>query len=214
MRNILRRRTRGAVLATALVAGLLSVAGPATQAQAVTAPEPEAVTQAQAASCSNTYLAYGSTGTCVRVLQTNLGGLTVDGSYGAATRTRVRHFQTDTGLGVDGRVGPQTWSKLGKYGKALGWVHGATLFMCEKSSTRFQYSFWNNSGEEARWTMFMTETSYLMGGWVPDDRIEIEGTTSAGTRATRTFNLFHYPSIKWTTSNVRDMSRASLPTCG
>ncbi|WP_433015649.1 peptidoglycan-binding domain-containing protein [Kribbella sp. CA-294648] len=213
MRNILRRRTRGAVLATALIGGLLSVVGPATQAQATTAPEPDAVTQAQAASCSGTYLAYGSTGTCVRVLQTNLGGLTVDGSYGAATRTRVRHFQADAGLGVDGRVGPQTWGKLGKYGKALGWVHGGTLFMCEKSSTRFQYSFWNNSGEEAYWTMFMTET-YLLGDWLRDDRIEIQGTMPAGSRATRTFTVVHWPDIKWTTSNVRDLSRASLPTCG
>lgn len=213
MRNILRRRSRGAVLATALVAGLLSVAGPATQAQAVTAPEPEAVTQAAAASCYSSYLAYGSSGTCVRVLQTNLGGLTVDGSYGGATRTRVRAFQADTGLGVDGRVGPQTWAKLRKYGKALGWVHGATLYMCEKSSTRFQYSFWNNSGKAARWTLFMTET-YLFHNDIPDDRVEIQGTTSAGSRVTETFTVFHNQDDKWSTSNVRNFSRASLPTCG
>ena len=213
MRNILRRRTRGAVLATALIGGLLSVVGPATQAQAATAPEPEAVTQAQAASCSSTYLAYGSTGTCVRVLQTNLGGLTVDGSYGAATRTRVRHFQTDTGLSVDGRVGPQTWSKLGKYGKALGWVHGGTLYMCEKSSTRFQFSFWNNSGKEAWWRLFMTET-YLDSYAVRDDRIEIQGTIDNESEVTEKFWVFHSQNDKWSTSNVRNISRASLPTCG
>lgn len=214
MRNLLsRRRTRGVVLATALIAGLLSIAGPATQAQAATAPEPEAVTQAQAASCSDTYLAYGSTGTCVRVLQTNLGGLTVDGSYGDATRTRVRHFQADTGLGVDGRVGPQTWGKLGKYGKALGWVHGATLYMCEKSPTRFQFSFWNNSGKEAWWRLFMTET-YLDSYAVRDDRIEIQGTIDNESEVTEKFWVFHSQDDKWSTSNVRDFSRATLPTCG
>ncbi|WP_202875399.1 peptidoglycan-binding domain-containing protein [Kribbella albertanoniae] len=211
MRNILRRRSRGAVLATALVAGLLSVAGPATQAQAVTASEPEAVTQA-AASCSSSYLAYGSSGTCVRVLQVNLGGLSVNGSYGESTRKRVREFQDDTGLGVDGRVGPQTWAKLGKYGKAVGWRSGVTVYMCEESSTRFQYSAWNNAGKTADW-MMDTSVARISGSAMYNNRVEIQGTTTSANHNSGTL-FVKLDREDYRSANVRDFSRASLPTCG
>ena len=35
-----------------------------------------------------------------------------DGYYGPATQAVIKKFQTDHGLGVDGRVGPKTWAAL------------------------------------------------------------------------------------------------------
>ncbi|KRF18768.1 hypothetical protein ASG90_02395 [Nocardioides sp. Soil797] len=52
----------------------------------------------------------------VKVLQHLLNqrgyGLTVDGSFGPATLSAVKRFQTSAGLGSDGVVGPLTWSKV------------------------------------------------------------------------------------------------------
>jgi peptidoglycan hydrolase-like protein with peptidoglycan-binding domain len=36
----------------------------------------------------------------------------IDGVFGPATESRVRDFQQDKGLGVDGVVGPRTWAAL------------------------------------------------------------------------------------------------------
>lgn len=65
----------------------------------------------------------GSTGDAVRTLQEKLGGLTVDGIFGAKTEAAVRNFQRARGLQVDGIVGPKTWAALlgtGSGGSALG----------------------------------------------------------------------------------------------
>ena len=60
---------------------------------------------------------YGSRGTDVKTLQTmlnkvNNAGLTVDGIFGAGTRTAVRNYQSSRGLTVDGIAGKNTWNKL------------------------------------------------------------------------------------------------------
>jgi peptidoglycan hydrolase-like protein with peptidoglycan-binding domain len=70
----------------------------ASQPSATAATAVESAEAAEAATCSSTYLSYGSRGTCVRLLQKNLGGLSVDGVYGSGTRSRVRSFQDDAGL--------------------------------------------------------------------------------------------------------------------
>ena len=54
----------------------------------------------------------GSKGVEVKKLQEVLGGLTVDGIFGAKTQAAVRAFQAAKGLKVDGIVGPQTWAAL------------------------------------------------------------------------------------------------------
>ena len=58
----------------------------------------------------------GDSGAKVRAVQSQLNesgyGLVVDGVFGAGTNTAVRSFQSSKGLGVDGIVGDNTWSKM------------------------------------------------------------------------------------------------------
>jgi N-acetyl-anhydromuramyl-L-alanine amidase AmpD len=58
----------------------------------------------------------GTSGEAVKAVQSQLNtrgyGLTVDGGFGAKTDSAVRSFQSSAGIGADGVVGPQTWSKL------------------------------------------------------------------------------------------------------
>ncbi|WP_432942915.1 peptidoglycan-binding domain-containing protein [Kribbella sp. CA-253562] len=175
---------------------------------------------AEAASCSGTTLSYGSRGTCVKLLQKNLGGLSVDGVFGEGTRSRVRSFQDDAGLGVDGVVGPATWRKLRTYGKAVGWLSGVTVYLCKSSSTRFQYSVWNNSGKLAWWTLDTVRQADDMryafsGNNVPDDRIAVQGKINAGAHDSRmlTVRIGTFDNDK-TTDRVRDFARNTLPACG
>ncbi|MCL2876124.1 MAG: peptidoglycan-binding protein [Betaproteobacteria bacterium] len=61
-------------------------------------------------------LKQGSSGNGVRWIQWHLNqtgaGLTIDGSFGPATNTAVRNFQSRKGLAVDGSVGPATRAAL------------------------------------------------------------------------------------------------------
>jgi hypothetical protein len=58
----------------------------------------------------------GSRGDAVREAQQLLNrhgaGLNMDGIFGNLTEAAVRRFQTESALGVDGVVGPITWSRL------------------------------------------------------------------------------------------------------
>ena len=62
------------------------------------------------------YLQYGDTGSDVKTLQTKLNKvgykLAVDGSYGNATRSAVKSFQTKYKLEIDGIAGKNTIAKL------------------------------------------------------------------------------------------------------
>jgi len=57
-------------------------------------------------------LRLGSKGADVVTLQTKLGGLTADGSFGNLTLAAVKAFQTNKGLTADGVVGSMTWAAL------------------------------------------------------------------------------------------------------
>ena len=55
----------------------------------------------------------GSSGDAVRGVQSQFRSLSRDGIFGPKTDERVRQFQDDNGLAVDGIVGPNTWRTLG-----------------------------------------------------------------------------------------------------
>jgi peptidoglycan hydrolase-like protein with peptidoglycan-binding domain len=57
-------------------------------------------------------LSPGAEGRQVKLLQTALGGIHVDGIFGSETEEAVRSFQSSKGLSVDGVVGPQTVAVL------------------------------------------------------------------------------------------------------
>ncbi|HSX01203.1 MAG TPA: peptidoglycan-binding domain-containing protein [Candidatus Saccharimonas sp.] len=62
---------------------------------------------------------YGSTGNCVRYMQAALDtsaggshGLAIDGSFGPASLSAVKSYQSKHGLYADGIVGTNTWGSL------------------------------------------------------------------------------------------------------
>ncbi|MDQ2958784.1 MAG: peptidoglycan-binding protein [Actinomycetota bacterium] len=94
------------MVGTALVGLTLALA------PAATAASPNAL-------CSTT-LQEGSSGSCVTALQQRLNQLgatlTVDGSFGPATKNAVLAFQGRSSIGFDGVVGPTTQSHLNSPG--------------------------------------------------------------------------------------------------
>ncbi|MFN2320856.1 MAG: peptidoglycan-binding protein [Dermatophilaceae bacterium] len=61
---------------------------------------------------AQTTLRVGSRGTAVTALQQALGGVEVDGSFGAVTEARVKDYQKGKELTVDGVVTPNVWLAL------------------------------------------------------------------------------------------------------
>lgn len=66
----------------------------------------------ETAKAAEALLANGSTGVRVRLVQTWLGGLTVDGIFGDKTQEAVKAYQRKKGLAADGLVGAKTWAAL------------------------------------------------------------------------------------------------------
>ncbi|NNG40716.1 hypothetical protein HJ588_15735 [Flexivirga sp. ID2601S] len=66
-------------------------------------------------SCKVSVLRYGATGSYVSSAQGKLGGIAVDGIFGAGTLSRVKSFQRSKGLVADGIIGPMTWNALGGF---------------------------------------------------------------------------------------------------
>lgn len=59
-----------------------------------------------------TVLVKGDSGDSVRIFQSFLGDVTVDGKFGSATEEAVRIFQSGAGLTDDGKVGTNTWTAM------------------------------------------------------------------------------------------------------
>ena len=77
--------------------------------------------QAQAASCINKIYKRGSSGVCVKYIQTILNHgsdkkLSVDGVFGKTTADTVKRYQKTFGHTADGVVGKATWAELCHYG--------------------------------------------------------------------------------------------------
>lgn len=116
--------TETAVIAYQKSKGLTAsgVVGPSTWAALMgqsststpTAPPPTSTTSTSTAFTpyKSTVLKSGARGTAVKVLQTGLGGVAVDGSFGPATLARVKWFQGTVGLSATGVVDKATWDKL------------------------------------------------------------------------------------------------------
>ena len=109
-----------------VVAAVSALAAPAGAAP-VTAGRPVAA----AAAAARPTVKYGSYGSAVTYLQQRLVALgydvgSVDGVFGYDTVHAVYAFQKVQGIGVDGVVGPTTWSKLASpYRPKARYYHGA-----------------------------------------------------------------------------------------
>lgn len=97
--------TKGTVAVGGVVVAAAAVSGVALAAPALAAPASSNVVTLQA----------GSTGSLVKVVQQRLGGLAVDGVFGAQTTSAVKALQGRKGLVRDGVVGPLTWVALGGF---------------------------------------------------------------------------------------------------
>jgi peptidoglycan hydrolase-like protein with peptidoglycan-binding domain len=110
--RIARLPTYLSLVLLAVVAAVSALAGPAAAA-------PTAASQPVAAStvAARPTIKYGSRGSAVTYLQQRLIALrydvgSVDGVFGSNTLHAVYAFQKVQGIGVDGVVGPTTWSRL------------------------------------------------------------------------------------------------------
>lgn len=97
---------------------------------------------------------YNDTGTCVKLVQQRLGGLSLDSHFGSLTDAAVRQFQRANGLSADGVVGPATWTKIKQGLPRQGTViyagtsshAGVTAYACRNSaSTGVRYAVRNKT---------------------------------------------------------------------
>lgn len=91
---------------------LMAPAAPATTAPAPSSGTTSSALATEFTAHKRTTLRVGSTGAAVKVLQTGLGGLVVDGKFGSRTLTAVKAFQTSRKLTVTGVVDARTWAAL------------------------------------------------------------------------------------------------------
>jgi peptidoglycan hydrolase-like protein with peptidoglycan-binding domain len=86
----------------------------------------------------------GSNGDAVRAVQTllvkNGRSVTVDGVFGAGTKSVVMNFQSAHGLSADGIVGPNTWQQLeGSGNSGGGGTGGYSLPLARSALPRSEY---------------------------------------------------------------------------
>ncbi len=103
------RRTGGTLLAATLTLGLAGFVAP---------PTASAATCSYVSSGTRPTLRYGDTGSAVKQAQclsniwNGIPKLTVDGNFGAGTRTKIKWIQGCHGLTKDGVIGAGTWDAL------------------------------------------------------------------------------------------------------
>lgn len=71
-------------------------------------------------------------------------GLSVDGSYGPASKNATKKFQKQYGLSQDGSFGPATRSKMLAVLKNKGYTDGKSTTPSKSSSSKTLYINWNN----------------------------------------------------------------------
>lgn len=108
----------GAVSATAALAGgaTATAQGPASSAVGTVRGAAPSIAPASQSQYTSVKLRLGARGAAVTYLQKQLNAhgasLTADGVFGSATLRAVKNQQSRAGIGVDGVVGPKTWSAL------------------------------------------------------------------------------------------------------
>jgi peptidoglycan hydrolase-like protein with peptidoglycan-binding domain len=93
-------------------------------------PEPATTTE------HSIVLTVGSEGRQVQLLQVALGGIKVDGVYGAETEEAVRKFQESRGLAVDGIAGPLTTAALRGQSGSTAFASDVTTTLPGETATR------------------------------------------------------------------------------
>ncbi|MEI2777438.1 MAG: peptidoglycan-binding protein [Tetrasphaera sp.] len=101
-------------------------------------------------------LRLGSTGSAVRLAQSNLPGVAVDGEYGPLTQSAVRSFQSRYGLTVTGNVGRAVWNKMEQLQYPL--IKFRKTVILKKGDT-------GNAVKKAQWALRMPKTGVF------DDRM-------------------------------------------
>lgn len=118
---------------------------------ATTAKAVSAVSALKSAKKAGPTIYYGSRGAAVKVVQKRVGGLSVDGVFGAKTKAKVKSYQRKKGLTADGVVGAKTWAKLGGYSSS-------------SSSSGSSSSSSTSSSSVVRTALALRGTPYRYGG--------------------------------------------------
>lgn len=166
------------------------------------------------------------TGTCVKLVQQRLGGLSADSHFGSLTDNAVRQFQRANSLTADGIVGPQTWSKIKQGLPSRGTViyagtsshAGVTVYACRNSaSTGVRYAVRNKTS-----STFNKVTLWKSGSSAGTYVAHIgpgQTVSQAGYQATGTTGSFRRVEVVLSNGSVKPVNRTftfvrnRLPIC-
>jgi zinc D-Ala-D-Ala carboxypeptidase len=133
----MKKKKKSAVILSSMLIGSLMVAGVASAAANDFSGFPT--------------LSSGATGGYVRALQANLYAFgqsgtvgTIDGSFGTATTTAVKNFQTGEGLTSDGVMGSASWSKMSYYTTVA--ITDKEFWLWTDKSTTYWVDYLNQTG--------------------------------------------------------------------